>query len=65
MVGTSAAAARIGMKPKTLDEWRRTHRSPIPYYKIGNRIRYRVADLDEYRDQQRVPKQLLLNIDKE
>jgi len=57
-------AARLGLKPKTLEEWRRKHCSPIPHYTIGGVVRYDPNDGDEYKAQQRVdPQQLPLHFE--
>jgi len=39
------AAAILGISPGTLENWRTTRRYDLPYVKIGNRVRYRRADL--------------------
>lgn len=42
------AAEYLGITPRTLDVWRCTRRYPIPYTKVGNRIRYSKEDLDAW-----------------
>lgn len=42
------AAAYLGIKAHTLDQWRSDKTNVIPYYKIGGRVFYRQEDLDEY-----------------
>ena len=42
------AAAYLGIKPESLEIWRSTRRHIIPYLRIGRRIRYRRADLDQW-----------------
>lgn len=54
MLDTPDAAARLGVQPKTLEEWRRLKRSPIPHYKVRNAVRYKVSDIDTYLEKQRV-----------
>lgn len=43
-----AAAAYLQVSVRTLDVWRCTKRYPIPYTKIGARVRYRKTDLDAW-----------------
>jgi len=45
------AAARLGLQESTLRNWRYRGQGP-KYVRLGNRIRYRVSDLDEYLDRQ-------------
>jgi predicted DNA-binding transcriptional regulator AlpA len=42
-----AQAERIGLKPKTLDNWRSQGTGP-PYYKLGARIVYDDAETDAW-----------------
>ena len=50
----SEAAEYIGISKKTLQRWRFDHKGP-PYAKLNNKlIRYRLADLDEWMNQQLV-----------
>jgi hypothetical protein len=47
---SAAAAAYIGVAPKTLSNWRALGEGP-PYVRLGKshaRIVYRVSDLDQY-----------------
>lgn len=41
------AAPVIGVEPLTLKEWRRRGYGP-PYVKFGNRVRYRLSDLEAW-----------------
>lgn len=41
------AAAYLGVSHKTLEFWRRGNEGPT-YVRIGQRVRYRPADLDQY-----------------
>ena len=41
------AAAFVGVKPKTLAEWQRLGKGPLPR-KVGGRIFYRRADLEAF-----------------
>jgi hypothetical protein len=49
-VDTNAAANYLGMSPGTLAVWRATNRYPeLKYIRVGRkRIRYRIADLEEF-----------------
>lgn len=42
------AAQHLGVSPKTLSVWRCTKRYPLPYVKIGSRVRYRQSALDAF-----------------
>jgi hypothetical protein len=46
--------AYIGVQPNTLATWRSTHRYNIPFIRVGSRIFYRKADLDEWLAARRV-----------
>jgi len=46
---TDGAAARVGVTPETLRNWRWRGDGP-PYLKIGRRVRYRLVDLADYLD---------------
>lgn len=43
-----AAAAYLGVTPRTLEVWRCTKRHAIPYIKVGRLVKYRRADLDAW-----------------
>lgn len=53
------AARHLGLAPRTLavwasDYWRKNNgKMPVPLYKIGGRVQYSKADLDEYIAKQR------------
>jgi predicted DNA-binding transcriptional regulator AlpA len=47
MVDTDGAAARVGLKPSTLEALRSRGGGPA-YVKLGRTVRYRVADLDAW-----------------
>jgi predicted DNA-binding transcriptional regulator AlpA len=50
---TRAAAAYLGMRPKTLAEWRERGEGP-KFNRVGNRlVRYRRADLDAFASRRR------------
>lgn len=42
------AADYLGLSVKTLAGWRCTGKVPLPFFKLGDAVRYRKADLDEY-----------------
>ena len=44
------AAAYLGIRPQTLENWRCQRRNPIPYLKVGAKVQYRLADLDAFLD---------------
>lgn len=44
----AAAAAYLGIANATLAIWRCTNRYPLPYIKVGRRVRYRKEDLDAF-----------------
>lgn len=48
LFGNDAAAAYIGVTPRTLEVWRCTKRHAIPYIKVGRLVKYRRADLDAW-----------------
>ncbi len=48
LLTTGEAAAYLGVAKKTLETWRSTGRYPLRYIKVGNRVRYRLRDLDEW-----------------
>ena len=52
---TPAQAARLlGLKEQTLAVWRSAHRYGLAYHKIGRRVMYRRADLDNWLATRRV-----------
>ncbi len=42
------AAQQLGISPLTLANWRATKRYPLPYIKVGGRVRYARSDLDAF-----------------
>jgi excisionase family DNA binding protein len=42
------AADMLGVAKHTLDNWRTAGEPPLPFVRVGKRIRYRVGDLDAY-----------------
>ncbi len=53
-VNQTEAAKIIGVKPNTLAAWRCTKKQNIPFYKIGSRVIYKISDLLEWKEKQRV-----------
>lgn len=47
LVDTNTAAAILGLKPQTLREWSTKRNGPITPVKIGNRLRWRLADVNK------------------
>ena len=47
-VSRDEAAAILGVRPQTLAVWATTHRYHLPYIRVGNRVRYRLADLEAW-----------------
>ena len=41
-------AAALGLSHRTLAAWRSTRRHPLPYVKVGNRIRYHRQDVNAW-----------------
>jgi len=42
------AAEFLSLKPETLAVWRCTGRYPLPFVRMGRRIRYRAEDLEAF-----------------
>jgi len=42
------AATYLGVTTQTLGVWRCTRRYPLPFVKVGSKVFYRRADLDEF-----------------
>ena len=45
LVNDIAAARYLGVSAGTLSVWRSTGRYPLPFVKVGRRVRYRIGDL--------------------
>lgn len=45
LVDDKAASTYLGVSAGTLSVWRSTGRYPLPFVKIGRRVRYRIGDL--------------------
>jgi hypothetical protein len=47
-----AAAAMLGVQPRTLSVWRSTGRYKLPFIKVGRSVRYRASHLQAWLDRQ-------------
>lgn len=47
-LGTKDAAEFLGLKEQTLHAWRCNRRYPLPFIRVGRRIRYRISDLERF-----------------
>jgi excisionase family DNA binding protein len=47
-LGNKDAAEYLGLQEQTLNVWRCTQRYPLPFIRVGRKIRYRIADLDRF-----------------
>lgn len=45
-------AAALGLSHRTLAAWRSSARNPIPYLKVGSRVRYRRQDVAAWLESQ-------------
>lgn len=55
MLRDTEAAALLGVKTKTLANWRCQGREDLPFYRVGGRaIRYRRGDVIAFRDRHRL-----------
>ncbi len=50
LLNEQEAAGFLGIKPATLAVWRATKRYPLPYVKVGSRVRYRKSALQAFAD---------------
>jgi excisionase family DNA binding protein len=48
------AANFLGITPGTLEVWRCTKRYPLPFYKVGGKVRYEVHDLLAFLESRKV-----------
>ena len=51
LLTTQEAAHYLKVTSHTLTVWRCTQRYPLPYVKIGRRVRYRLQDLQKFIEQ--------------
>ncbi|HEP8653310.1 TPA: helix-turn-helix domain-containing protein [Pseudomonas aeruginosa] len=47
-------AATLGLSHRTLAAWRCTRRNPLPYVKVGTRVRYRQQDVAAWLESRRI-----------
>lgn len=52
-IGRPEAASYLGVSPRTLEKWAVVGGGPT-YYRIGSRVVYDTAELDEYLESRRV-----------
>ena len=55
LIGTSEAAAVIGLAPSTLAKARSKGLPVVPHVRVRNRVKYRLSDLLAYLDSARQP----------
>lgn len=48
LLTTDEVAERLGISPKSIATWRSEGRDLLPSLKLGNRVRYRASDLDNF-----------------
>ena len=48
LIDVTAAAQLLGVTTGTLAVWRCTGRYNLPFVKVGSRIRYRIADIENF-----------------
>jgi hypothetical protein len=53
LLSQEQAARILGVKPQTMAAWRHRSEGPV-YFKIGTLAKYRLADLENFIDQQKV-----------
>lgn len=54
LLDPAQAAAILGVQVETLNTWRCTKRYPLPYIRVGRRIRYREEDIMAFLASRRV-----------
>lgn len=52
--GLCAAAQEIGVHRRTLANWVKQKRCPIPYFMAGNRVQFAKADVERYKESRRI-----------
>lgn len=57
LIPANEAALFLRIKPKTLANWRSTGIVEIPYIKIGGKVIYRMSDLEEFLNNNRIDKE--------
>jgi excisionase family DNA binding protein len=48
LLTTKETAKVLGLSSRTLDVWRCTGKSHVPFVKIGRSVRYRMSDIESY-----------------
>jgi predicted DNA-binding transcriptional regulator AlpA len=48
LLSREQAAEFLGLRPQTLSVWASTKRYPLPFVKIGSRVKYRLSDLQRF-----------------
>lgn len=51
LIDRTAAAEYLGVRAGTLANWQSTGFRRVPHIKIGKRVKYRIADLDAFIEQ--------------
>jgi len=60
LLTTADVAGRLGVPPRTLEQWRYLGRGPA-YIKVGNKsVRYRQSDIDAFLDAHRIDPAVLV-----
>lgn len=54
LIKPEEAAVFLGVDIDTLAVWRSTKRYNIPFYKIGNLVRYKMSDLEKWVEERTV-----------
>ncbi len=52
LLTTDQVAAALGLSPRTLGAWRSSRHSTLQWCRVGNRIRYRSADVAAWLESQ-------------
>lgn len=47
-LAAKSAAEFLGVEEQTLAAWRCTNRYPLPFIRVGRKIRYRISDLERF-----------------
>lgn len=55
LISLNEAAGLLGLAPKTLYNWKLDDKLPFPYYKIGNRVKFKLSDIESYIEANKVP----------
>lgn len=55
LISLTEAAEMLGLTPKTLRNWKSDNELPFPYYKIGGRVKFKLSELEQYVENNRIP----------